>query len=156
MIPMQSAFPSTTPDCEIVSVRTFASDIETLFETWANPELLQQWWGPAGFTNTFHVFDFQVGGTWIFTMHGPEKGNYQNECIFTHIERPAGIAWRRVSMPHFLVVATFESLSQTETQLVFRMIFETAAECDKLRKFVPDKNEENFDRLEAVIRQLKG
>ncbi|MCB1097766.1 MAG: SRPBCC domain-containing protein [Verrucomicrobiae bacterium] len=33
---------------------------------------LAKWWGPAGFTNTFHEFDFQKGGRWHFTMHGTD------------------------------------------------------------------------------------
>lgn len=73
---------ATTPDCEIVTIRNFNFSRTQVFEAWSNPDLLKEWWGPKGFTNTFHLFDFKVGGRWSFVMHGPDKGNYVNECTF--------------------------------------------------------------------------
>lgn len=34
------------------------------------------------------------------------------------------------------------------------MIFDTPEECDKIKKFVVDKNEENFDKLEAELTKM--
>ena len=84
-------------------------------------------------------------------MHGPEGGNYNNEIEFTRIEKPTLIAWKCHSKPLFQVVAAFEEISPESTKIVFRMIFDTAEECGKLKPFVVDKNEENFDRLEAEL-----
>ena len=70
---------AATPDCEIVSSRIVNASRELVFLAWANPNHLKNWWGPAGFTNTFNEFDFRVGGRWKFIMHGPEKGNYIND-----------------------------------------------------------------------------
>ena len=142
---------TTNPDTEIISTRIFNVPRELLFRAWAEPEHLKNWWGPAGFTNTFHEFDFRVGGRWRFTMHGPEKGNYQNECEFIKIEEPSLIAWKRHSQPLFRVVAVFEEVPADKTKLVFKMLFHTVEECKKLRPYVVDKNEENFDKLEKEL-----
>lgn len=107
--------------------------------------------GSAGFTNTFNEFDFRVGGKWRFIMHGPDKGNYVNECEFIKIEPPSRIAWQRISKPIFQVVATFEEISEDKTSLVFKMLFNTPEECRKIKPFVIDKNEENFDKLENEL-----
>lgn len=147
-------FPSN-PDREIVSTRTINFPAALVFEAWANPEHLKVWWGPNGFTNTFEIFDFRVGGRWKFVMHGPDKGNYQNEVEFIKIEKPQLIAWKRYSKPLFNIVATFEELAEGKTNIVFRMVFETPEESDKLRPYVIDKNEENFDRLEAELTKMK-
>lgn len=144
----------TSPDCEIVSSRMFNVSKELLFSAWSKPEHLKNWWGPKGFTNTFHEFDFREGGKWDFTMHGPDKGNYHNECEFIKIQQPDLIAWKRHSKPLFHVVFTFEEVSAHQTKLVFKMIFDTAAECAKLKGFVPEKNEENFDRLENELQRM--
>ena len=61
---MTTEYLSTTPDCEIRSTRIVNASIELVFEAWANPNHLKNWWGPAGFTNTFNEFDFQPGGKW--------------------------------------------------------------------------------------------
>lgn len=150
---MKSDFLFTTADSEIVSSRIVNATAELVFKAWSDPEHLKNWWGPAGFTNTFDEFDFRVGGKWRFIMHGPDKGNYPNECEFIKIEPPSLIAWKRISKPLFKVVATFEAISLNQTKIVFRMVFDTAAECNKLKAFVVDKNEENFDKLENELRK---
>jgi uncharacterized protein YndB with AHSA1/START domain len=148
---MQTEFLNVPADCEILSSRVFNTSPEALFRAWTDPALLSQWWGPAGFTNTFYEFDPRPGGRWRFTMHGPEKGNYQNECVFLKIEKPHLIAWDRLSKPIFRVVAAFDETSDGNTKLVFRMQFATKEECDKVKPFAVEKNEENFDRLESVL-----
>lgn len=151
---MEAEFFNVSPDCEIVSVRVFNTPAEVIFEAWTDPTLLSRWWGPAGFTNTFYEFDPQSGGKWRFTMHGPDKGNYQNECVFLKIERPKFIAWDRISKPLFRVVVTFDETTDGNTKLIFRMQFTTKEECDKIRPFAVEKNEENFDKLEVVLLSL--
>jgi len=87
-------------------------------------------------------------------MHGPDKGNYRNECEFVKIETPSLIAWKRHSQPLFKVLATFDEVTSNQTKIVFRMIFDTQEECNKLKKFVVDKNEENFDKLENELAKM--
>ena len=145
---------TTTPDCEILSSRVFNANRELVYRAWSDPNHLKNWWGPAGFTNTFNEFDFRVGGKWRFIMHGPDKGNYVNECEFIKIEKPSLIAWKRHSKPLFQVVATFEELTPNETKVVFRMLFDTAKDCRKVKTFAVDKNEENFDRLEDELKKM--
>ena len=151
---MPTEFLSTTPDCEIRSTRILHFPVQLVYNAWSDPDHLKNWWGPTGFTNTFEEFDFRVGGRWRFVMHGPEKGNYNNECEFIKIEELKLIAWKRHSKPLFQVVASFEELSTNETNLVFRMIFDTPEECDKIKKFAVDKNEENFDKLENELAKM--
>jgi uncharacterized protein YndB with AHSA1/START domain len=154
MIQMTSEIISTTPDCEIVSSRIVNATRERVYRAWTDPNHLKNWWGPAGFTNTFNEFDLRVGGKWRFIMHGPDKGNYANECEFIKIDEPNLIAWKRISKPLFQVVATFEEVSIGKTKIVFKMLFTSANECNKLKIFVVDKNEENFDRLEVELTKM--
>lgn len=53
---------STTPECEIVSSRIVDASQELVFSAWTDPNHLKNWWGPAGFTNTFNKFDLRPGG----------------------------------------------------------------------------------------------
>jgi uncharacterized protein YndB with AHSA1/START domain len=149
---MQTELFNVPADREIVSTRILKTMPDSVFNAWTDPELLQQWWGPAGFTNTFEIFDLRVGGRWKFVMHGPGGvGNYKNECEFLVIDKPNLLVWQRISQPLFRVVTTFDETADGNTNLVFRMQFETKELCDKIRGFAPDKNEENFDKLEAVL-----
>ena len=69
---------TSNADCEIFSSRVLNAPIEIAYQAFANPIHLQKWWGPEGFTNTFHEFDLRPQGMWVLTMHGPEKGHYEN------------------------------------------------------------------------------
>jgi uncharacterized protein YndB with AHSA1/START domain len=151
---MASEILSRTPDCEIVTTRIVNFPINLAFKAWTDPNHLKNWWGPKGFTNTFNEFDLRPGGKWNFIMHGPDKGNYPNECEFIKIDEPNLIAWKRHSKPLFQVLFTFEIVSNDSTKIVFKMIFDTADECNKLKPYVVDKNEENFDRLEIELTKM--
>lgn len=74
-------------------------------------------------------------------MHGPDKGNYANECESIKIVEPSLIAWKRYSKPLFQVVANFVEITTDKTKLIFKMLFETADECRKIKAFAVDQNE---------------
>ncbi len=141
---------------EIFSSRILNCPVEIVYNTFSNPNHLKNWWGPEGFTNTFHEFDLRPGGNWILTMHGPDKGSYENSSVFETVMPNKFVSWKRKSQPLFNMEISFEKLEENKTQILFRMIFETVEECDKLRKFVEPKNEENFDRLERVIGSIEN
>ena len=146
----------TEADLQIVSTRIFDAPVELIFRAWTEPQHLQNWWGPNGFTNTFNEFDLRVGGRWSFIMHGSEKGHYHNECEFTEIIKPSLLSWKRHSKPLFNVRVTFEEVAPGKTKVVFKQIFETARECSKVKKFAQDLNEENFDRLEKELKNMSA
>lgn len=145
---------TTTSDQEIVTTRTFNFPRTLVYKAWTDPEHLKNWWGPKGFTNTFNTFDLRVGGKWIFVMHGPDKGNYNNEVTFLVVQEPERLVWDRQSKPLFQVEVLFEEVSSAETKVIFKQKFATVDECEKLRKYVAEKNEENMDRLEAELKKM--
>lgn len=128
--------------------------MEIVYQAFEDPNHLKKWWGPEGFTNTIHEFDLKPGGNWILTMHGPGKGNYENSSVFTAVLPNKLIGWTRKSKPLFDMEIAFKKLHVDQTEISFRMIFETAEECEKMRKFVEPNNEENFDRLEREIKNI--
>jgi uncharacterized protein YndB with AHSA1/START domain len=135
----------------VVNVRIFDTTCEKLFNAWAEPELLSQWWGPKGFTNTFHEFDFRPGGIWKLTMHASNGADYHNTSVFEEIVRPHRIVLQHLLPVHkFQLTATFEALDD-KVKLTFYQLFETVEECERIKKFVTEANEQNLDRLEAVI-----
>jgi uncharacterized protein YndB with AHSA1/START domain len=140
---------TNTPDREIVSQRVFNFPRERVFGAWTDPKLLAQWWGPKGFRNTFQEFDLRPGGHWRFIMHGPDSKDYPNHSVFVEIVPNERIVFDHEAPP-FRVVATFAAQGD-KTAVVFRMIFESAELCAKIKVFAVDANEENFDRLEALL-----
>ncbi|MBY0427059.1 MAG: SRPBCC domain-containing protein, partial [Cytophagales bacterium] len=108
-------------DNEIYNSRELNAPIEKVYQAFANPAYLATWWGPEGFTNTIHEFDLQPGGKWLLTMHGPEKGNYENSSIFKTVVPHALVAWTRLSQPLFDMEVGFEPIHESTSKISFRM-----------------------------------
>ncbi len=142
---------NSIPTNQIFNSRQLNTPIDKVYNAFSNPELLKLWWGPHGFTNTIHEFDLKPGGNWILTMHGPEKGNYENSTVFKIVEPQKLISWTRKSQPYFDMDVAFEKIDETITTIFFRLTFDSAETCEKMRPFVEPKNEENFDRLESLL-----
>lgn len=137
----------------IITARTFSCKRDLLFITWSDPQLLAKWWGPNGFTNTIHEFDFRKNGTWKLTMHGPDGADYYNINRFTEITVPEKIAFVHIEPVHqFMAMAVFEE-QENSTRLTYSMIFKELSEYEKVKDFIIAANEENFDRLEKVLQQ---
>lgn len=133
---------------KIVSERLFAHPPEALFAVFADPGRLKHWWGPEGFTNTIHVFEFRRGGKWQFTMHAPDGSNYENTCTFGDI-----ITGNRIEFIHHLPMHVFTMTMTFEpetagTILRWHMNFEPDETNAAIRPYVESGNEQNFDRLE--------
>ena len=123
---------------------------ERVWAAFARRELLERWWGPAGFTNTFETFEFTPGGRWIFTMHGPEAGHYHNESTFVELERPARIVIRHDCAPFYVLTITLEPAAGG-TRIEWLQAFDDPAVGERIRHIVGPANEQNLDRLEAVL-----
>ncbi|MFM2276477.1 MAG: hypothetical protein RL211_2349 [Pseudomonadota bacterium] len=135
----------------IVTERMLDFPREQVFAAWTQPELLARWWGPKGFTNTFEEFDLRPGGYWRFTMHGPDGTDYPNHSVFSDIVPPQRIVFDHVSGHHFEVHAVFTEQASGKTRLTWRMRFDSAEECAKVRAFVTNANEENMDKLQKCL-----
>jgi uncharacterized protein YndB with AHSA1/START domain len=136
---------------EIVSSRIFPVARDVLFEAFINPEHLQHWWGPKGFTTTIEEFDPRPSGLWIFTMHGPDGTKYPTTKEFIEIDRPARIVLRHRQTGHdFLMTMTFDDLGE-KSRLTWLMQFEQDADNPSLPGFIADANDQNFDRLTAFL-----
>ncbi|MGZ3751565.1 MAG: SRPBCC domain-containing protein [Mucilaginibacter sp.] len=88
---------SDTADREIVITRVFDAPRDLVFKTWTDPNHLINWWGPSGFTNTFHEINIKPGGKWRFTMHGPDGINYANLITFSEVVIPERLAYEHGS-----------------------------------------------------------
>ena len=143
---------SSAEEYELVTTRVMNAPPSLVFEAWTKPEHLAQWWGPKGFTNTFHEFDLRPGGIWEFVMHGPNGVDYPNKNEFVEIG-PERIVLRHVCEPHYQLTATIEDLGGT-TRLTWRQLFEDAAVFNAIKKISTPANEENLDRLEAQLQKM--
>ncbi|KPV60101.1 polyketide cyclase [Paenibacillus sp. A3] len=138
---------------ELISTREFDVPRELVFRAWTTPDLLARWWGPHGFTNTFHECDIRPGGTWRLTMHGPDGTDYPNHNVFVEIVPFERIVIDHLSGHEFRVTGTFENL-EGRTKVTFRQLFKLTEEFEQVKAFCMEANEQNLDRLGRVLEEM--
>jgi len=143
-----------TADREIVTTRIIDTPRERVFEAFSDPERLARWWGPAGFSSTFHEFDLRPGGAWRFILHRPDGANYPNESVFVEVVKPERIVFDHLSDHWFRMTITLSARPASQTLITWHMLFETAAERDRIQAIVAVANEQNLDRLEAELARM--
>jgi uncharacterized protein YndB with AHSA1/START domain len=121
-----------------------------VYSAFSNPSQLARWWGPNGFTSTFHEFDLRPGGRWRFVMHGPDGANFPDESMFVDVVPPERVVFRHESGPRFEMMITFVEQG-ARTLVGWRQVFDTAAERERIGKFAVQANEQNFDRPTAHV-----
>ena len=145
----------STADREVVSSRLFAPPREAVYAAFRNPARLAQWWGPNGFTNTMREFDLRAGGAWHITMHGPGGADYHNESRFIQVEPPGLIVFEHLGPVHWYRMTMTFAAEGTGTRLTWRMVFASAEECAKVRKFIVEGNDKKRARLNCIDHLLK-
>jgi uncharacterized protein YndB with AHSA1/START domain len=150
-----AAFAASTADREFVHARLIDAPPERVFEAFADPDYLARWWGPAGFTSTFEVFEFRPGGAWRFVMHGPDGTDYPNESVFLEIEAPERVVFEHLSESHHFLMTINFTRQGDQTVIGWRQVFDTAAHRERIAKVVVEANEQNLDRLAAEVRRVR-
>lgn len=142
---------SSPSDREIVNRRLIAAPRERVFRAFTDPAQLARWWGPKGFTNTIKQFDLRPGGRWSFTMHAPNGAEFHNETDFVEIAEPERIVFVHLGPVHrFQMTMTFSDRAGS-TVLTWQMLFDSVDEATRIRSFIAEANEQNFDRLVAHL-----
>ncbi len=130
--------------------RELSAPPEAVFAAISDPQRLARWWGPDGFTNTFHTFEFRPRGPWTFTMHGPNGADYANESEFSEIVANSRVVVRHLSQPHFVLTITL-SPSDGGTRVAWVQAFDDPAVAAAVRHIVEPSNEQNLDRLAREV-----
>ncbi|RYD17361.1 MAG: ATPase, partial [Verrucomicrobiaceae bacterium] len=70
---------------------------------------------------------------------------------FVEITPPEKIVFIHHEPVHVFRMTMIFTEEEGKTRIVWQMRFETPADAEKFRKFIIAANEQNFDRLEAVL-----
>jgi uncharacterized protein YndB with AHSA1/START domain len=135
--------------------KTLEASPADVFDAMSDPIRIARWWGPAGFTNTIHEFEFIPGGRWLLTMHGPDGRDYPNESRFTRIEANRFLEIEHLSGHHFVLAIELEPKGGG-TEVKWRQTFDTGEHYQRIAEFVASANEQNLARLAAEVQRGKN
>ncbi len=135
--------------------RTLPFSPVAVYGAFASPDLLAAWWGPDGFTNTFEVFEFKVGGKWEFVMHGPDGKDYLNESVFVQLEPGSKVVIEHVCAPFFTLTISLAPVAEG-TRVDWEQVFADATTAQAVKRIVGPANEQNLDRMTRVLAGTKA
>lgn len=146
---------SVNPSCELVINRVYRAPRDLVLSMWSKPEFLTNWWGPFGFSTTTHKIEFEPGGEWDFTMHGPDGTDYPNHIRYV-CTGPDVIEYKHsANSAHedgFHVIVTLEEIAPNQTKMDFRMIFPSQEERDRVAEMGAKQGlSETTTRLDIIL-----
>lgn len=80
--------PAASPNLELRLTRVFNAPRALVYKVWTDPKHLAQWWGPHHFVTTVHKMEVKPGGTWHYTMRGPDGNDYPFDGVYLEVEEP--------------------------------------------------------------------
>jgi uncharacterized protein YndB with AHSA1/START domain len=66
--------------------REFAAPLATVWKAWTVAEILDKWWAPLPYKNKTKSMDFSEGGTWLYSMTGPEGDTHWCRADYQKID----------------------------------------------------------------------
>ena len=122
--------------------RTFAAPLARVWQAFTDPELLAQWWGPAGFSTRVEALDLNEGGRWRYVMIAPDGSEFPAEGTFLEIVTQQKIVTTDelaadhpplpgVDLPQGIITTMLFAQQGSGTRLTVQMLHPTATERQK-------------------------
>ena len=114
-----------TPDATTLMLRrTFATDMERLFDALTQAEAIREWFGPGPFKVTHAASDLRVGGAWVIEMQSPEGNAHNVGGEYVEIDRPRSVrfTWAWQFEPNEISEVTYRLSPIDETSTLFTLI----------------------------------
>jgi uncharacterized protein YndB with AHSA1/START domain len=124
---------------ELYITRLYDAPVKLVWDAWTDPKKAAKWWGPRGFTITTHSKDLKVGGTWKYTMHGPDGVDYPNKTTYFEVEKYSRLVYdhgaSETTPPLFRVTVDFIDLGE-KTRMDMTMTLATPEAAKEIAKFI--------------------
>jgi uncharacterized protein YndB with AHSA1/START domain len=151
-----SARANSNADREILITRILSAPRDLIFEAWVDSKHADKWMGPTGYTTVTQSMDVRPGGTWRFTMSGPQ-GVFPNRVTYIEVVKPSLLVYRHGADKDddpdaFEVTVTFEELGD-KTHITMRSVFPSVAVRDKVvREFhAIEGGYQTLERLDNLL-----
>jgi uncharacterized protein YndB with AHSA1/START domain len=75
----------------ITLIADFDAPMERVWQLWADPRLLERWWGPPSYPATVEQHELAPGGAVTYVMTGPEGDRHRGWWRVTSVDPPASL-----------------------------------------------------------------
>ncbi len=150
-----------TKSNELKIIRIYDAPLKLVWDAWTDPKQTAQWWGPRGFTLTSHSKNLIAGGTWHYTMHGPDGTDYPNLTKYLEVEKYSRLVYDHggyIDKPPMFRVTVVFSESNGKTKMDMTMALPTPEAAEEAKKFITKAGgNATWDRLsEFLSKEISG
>lgn len=147
--------PSKPKSNELRISRLYDAPLQAVWDAWTEPEQVARWWGPRGFTITTHSKNLRPGGTWVYTMHGPDGTDYPNITYYHEVREHEALVYDHGASegkpPLFRVSVYFKAIGD-QTAMEMTMTLPTPEAAAETSKFIKQAGgNSTWDRLAEYL-----
>jgi uncharacterized protein YndB with AHSA1/START domain len=140
---------------ELKLMRVFDAPVQAVWDAWNDPKQAAHWWGPRGFTLTSHSKDLRPGGTWVYTMHGPDGRDYPNITTYHEVKPLKAMVYDHgataTTPPMFRVTVYFKEVAG-KTHMDLTMTLATVEAAERTAEFIKKASgNSTWDRLAEYV-----
>jgi uncharacterized protein YndB with AHSA1/START domain len=145
---------------EIYLTRIFDAPVKTVWEAWTDPKQVVHWFGPRGYSITTHSMDTRTGGSWSYTMVGPDGTKWENKTKYLEVQKYSRMVYDHGGHddrpPVFRVTVDFTEISG-KTLMEMTMALPTAEAAAETKKFIKKAGgDSTWDRLAEFVTASSG
>src|SRR5271168_790078 len=144
-----------TKSNEIRITRIYDAPVQAVWDAWTDPAQTAKWWGPRGFTLTTHSKDLRPGGTWVYTMHGPDGVDYPSKTLYYEVETHSKLVYDHGGnddRPAMFRVTVLFAEKNGKTTMDMTMALATPEAAADTRKFIKKAGGDGtWDRLAEYL-----
>lgn len=145
---------------EIRLTRVYDAPVRAVWDAWTDPDQVGRWWGPRGFTLTTHSKDLRVGGTWRYTMHGPDGTDWPNIATYHVVEPHRRLVYDHgatdTTPPLFRVSVTFSEANGKTTMDLTMALATPEAAAEIARHIKQAGGNATWDRLAEHLEETSS
>lgn len=149
---------ATVAGRKLTLTRVVRAPLALVWRAFTEVQHVAHWWGPFGFRNSVEVMDVEPGGTWRFTMHGPDGTDYPNVVHFHAVEPERRLAFThgsgRADEPSFEVEITFEPMG-AHTKVTLEQTHASAERAELVARYAIDGGKQTFTRLAGYLASMR-
>lgn len=116
--------------------------VERVWQLWADPRLLERWWGPPTYPATFVDHDLSPGGRMRYFMTGPEGDKAHGWWKVLRVDEPHGIEMEdgfaddagepRSDMPTMVMSVSIQAVGDARTRMSITTTFPSTEDMERL------------------------
>ncbi len=152
---------------EIVITRTFDAPKAKVWKAWTDTKLIEQWYGPQGFSTRVEKNDLKKGGRIRYVMIGPDGKEYPSEGTILEIKKEEKIvstdefgddfaATTKIDLPKGMISTVLFEEEGQKTKVTITISHPSAEEKAKHEKMgVVEGYNSQLDKLAPLLKKIK-